>query len=118
MYQSGFLCQARSLTISLSFVLRIFVPSNRNILADILLGKASPLKKPRRSVSASPSCKSSGKPTSGSLTKSTYKDLVTQGEVSNATARRSPRKPGRKSTHDAAGQLSLLGLRDISNHGS
>lgn len=34
---------------------RIFVPSSRNTLADILLGKASPLKRPpRRSVSASP----------------------------------------------------------------
>ncbi|KIM41729.1 hypothetical protein M413DRAFT_444974 [Hebeloma cylindrosporum] len=78
----------------------IFVPSNRNLLADILLGKASPLKKPRRSVSASPSRKSFGKAAGGSLTKSTYEDLLTSKERSNATARRSPRKPGRKSMHD------------------
>ncbi|KAF9553861.1 hypothetical protein CPC08DRAFT_214765 [Agrocybe pediades] len=32
----------------------IFVPSSRNTLADILLGKAPPIKKIRRSVSASP----------------------------------------------------------------
>ena len=30
---------------------RIFVPSNRSTLLDILLGRTSPLKKPRRSVS-------------------------------------------------------------------
>ncbi|KAF9054185.1 hypothetical protein BJ165DRAFT_690772 [Panaeolus papilionaceus] len=38
----------------------IFVPSSRNTLADILLGKASPLKKRQRSVSASPTRRLSG----------------------------------------------------------
>jgi len=35
---------------ALTTALRIFIPSDDNLLADILLGKASPLKKPRKSA--------------------------------------------------------------------
>lgn len=62
---------------------RIFVPSSRNTLADILLGKASPLKKSRRSVSASPT-KGRGK--------SVARPLVPETPLFNANLRRSPRK--------------------------
>ncbi|CAA7262083.1 unnamed protein product [Cyclocybe aegerita] len=68
----------------------IFVPSSRSKLADILLGKASPLKKPRRSVSASPT------PHPRILTHGAAEG-VKRG-LSNAT-RQSPRKKPRKSTH-------------------
>ena len=59
--------------------IRIFVPSSRNTLADILLGKASPLKKSRRSISASPT-KGRGK--------SVARPLVPETPL----LRRSPRK--------------------------
>ncbi|KAF8966902.1 hypothetical protein BDZ97DRAFT_586758 [Flammula alnicola] len=71
----------------------IFVPTNRNTLADILLGKASPLKKPRRSVSASPL---HGKGISVTNTR-----RVSSPQKLNATVRtvsRSPQKRGMKST--------------------
>ena len=62
---------------------RIFVPTNRSTLLDILLGKTSSLKKPRRSASASPSRANQDKSSSGS-------------EVSRPALRRSPRKQSQK----------------------
>ena len=65
---------------------RIFVPSSRNKLADILLGKASPVKKlNRRSTSASPS-KGRGK----AVTQ--VQSLVPDTPVVEFNCRRSPRK--------------------------
>ncbi len=65
---------------------RIFVPSSRNRLADILLGKASPVKKlSRRSTSASPS-KGRGK----AITP--VQSLVPDTPVMEFKCRRSPRK--------------------------
>ncbi|KDR78397.1 hypothetical protein GALMADRAFT_245561 [Galerina marginata CBS 339.88] len=69
----------------------IFVPSSRNTLADILLGKALPLKRPHRSrsVSASPT---KGRGHTGN---STAQDLNVT--ALHAASRRSPRKHGRPS---------------------
>ena len=67
-------------------IFRIFVPSSRNKLADILLGKASPVKKlNRRSTSASPS-KGRGK----AVTQ--VQSLVPDTPVVESNCRRSPRK--------------------------
>ena len=75
---------------------RIFVPTNRSTLLDILLGKASPLKKPRRSASASPSRAKS-----------------TDNEVSTKPAlRRSPRKQSQK-TIDVVAEEQPLALTGI-----
>ncbi|KAF8804409.1 hypothetical protein BYT27DRAFT_7193850 [Phlegmacium glaucopus] len=65
----------------------LFVPTNRSTLLDILLGKAPPLKKPRRSASASPSRVDEEKSSTGI-------------ETSKPTLRRSPRKQSQKTTVD------------------
>lgn len=62
---------------------RIFVPTNRNTLLDILLGKAEPLKKPRRSASVSPS-------------RANEEKSSTANEASKPALRRSPRKQSQK----------------------
>ncbi|EDR09391.1 uncharacterized protein LACBIDRAFT_318927 [Laccaria bicolor S238N-H82] len=66
----------------------IFVPSNRNLLADILLGRAAPRQSPRRSRSRSLSC-SPSKPNGGNTV------LDERGQhvhLSSNAIRRSPRK--------------------------
>ncbi|PPQ90276.1 hypothetical protein CVT25_013101 [Psilocybe cyanescens] len=91
----------------------IFVPSSRNILANILLGKASPLKKPqRRSVSASPSCNIRRK---SNAEKGAPQDLALLSL--NASSRKSPVKP-RKSAQAVVDGIngtgtSLLSFPDI-----
>ncbi|PPQ70632.1 hypothetical protein CVT26_010060, partial [Gymnopilus dilepis] len=75
----------------------IFVPSSRSTLADILLGKAPPLKKaPRRSASASPT-KRKGHAPNGDTP-----DLVLTARHAVSSRRSSPRKQERRSSIDSA----------------
>lgn len=69
------------------------MPSNRNTLADILLGKASPLKKAQRGVTESPSLNRQGKGISANGLR----------RKSNASVRKSSESPLKQSRKSSQG---------------
>ncbi len=76
------------------YMCRIFVPSSRNTLADILLGKAPPLirPRPRRSVSASPL----GHLQKGTPAKRLHRISSPTKQRTPASARRGSRSPQKR----------------------